>query len=98
MDEKKPKATALRQAQGDPASAGSARFKVLRAIELDGKLYFLNPNIGVTPPAKAKSACNGADIAVDASGVIELTDQQASEMTLGQIEPIRETKTKAKKG
>jgi hypothetical protein len=62
-----------------------AKFKVLRAIELDGKLYLPASD---NPPAKARSASNGQIIPVDASGVIELTDAQAKELILGQIQAI----------
>jgi hypothetical protein len=75
------------------------KFKVLRPIELDGKLYVSG---GDKAPETAKSACNGQVVAIDASGVIELTDGQAAEMVMGQVEQVKSTaksqeaKTKAK--
>jgi hypothetical protein len=59
-----------------------AKFKVLRPIEQAGTLYLPE---GAKAPAKPRSAGSGAEVKVDSSGVIELTDAQAAEMTLGQI-------------
>jgi hypothetical protein len=68
-----------------------AKFKVLRPIELGGTLYLPETE---TAAAKAKSCGNGADIPVDASGVIELTDEQAAEMRDGQIQALPQAKSK----
>lgn len=64
-----------------------AEYQVLRPIELGGTLYL--PSSVVNPPAKARSAANGAVIAVNASGVIELTEAEAKELNLGQIQAIK---------
>jgi hypothetical protein len=91
------------------------QFKVLRPIELDGKLYL--PESKDAPAAKAsgaqaapakgslpqpgrrqaRSMSNGAVIPVDASGVIELTDAEAKEMTAGQVQQIRSQKAESRK-
>jgi hypothetical protein len=57
------------------------KYKVLRPIEYNQKLYV---------PSTALSAGSGAEIQVDASGVIQLSDQEASQFALGQIEPARD--------
>jgi hypothetical protein len=64
---------------------GMPKFKVLRPIERDGKLYLPDGN---RVPEKAKSACNGQEAAIDASGIIELSNAQAAEMMMGQIQAI----------
>lgn len=63
-----------------------AQYEVLRPIEFDGKLYL--PKSDAEPPKTAKSAGNGLDIPVDASGVIELDPQVAAELNLGQVKAI----------
>ncbi len=63
-----------------------AKFKVLRPIEHSGKVYLPE---AASAPTFSKSAGNGQDIPVDAGGVIELSESQAAELTLGQIEPIK---------
>lgn len=63
-----------------------AKFRVLRPIEYSGKVY-LPEAAGDT--SISKSAGNGRDIPVDASGVIELSESQAAKLTFGQIEPIK---------
>lgn len=65
-----------------------AKLKVLRAIEYNGKLYL--PEAGDAPKL-ARSAGNGGDIPVDASGGIDLTEEQAAELTLGQTAPLLES-------
>lgn len=62
-----------------------AKFKVLRPIEYSGKLY-LHPTSEA--PKFVKSAGNGSDIPVDASGIVDLTEEQAAWFTLGQIAPL----------
>jgi hypothetical protein len=76
------------------------QFKVLRRIELDGKLYLpvgASAQAGVPAPAKARSMSNGAIIPVDASGVIELTDAEAAQMTAGQVQQIRSQRAESRK-
>ncbi len=60
-----------------------AKFKVLRPIEHSLRLYV---PAGVAAE-KAKSAAHGGDIAVDASGTIELSEAEAALLTRGQVEP-----------
>jgi hypothetical protein len=75
-----------------PADAPkTAQYKVLRPIELDGKLYLPESK---DAPVKARSAGNGAIIPVDASGVIELTEAEAKQMVDGQIAPMAALKKK----
>jgi len=59
-----------------------ARYKVVRPIEYNQKLYI---------PATAVSAASGAQIQVDASGFIQLDDQEAAQFNLGQLEPAGDT-------
>jgi hypothetical protein len=59
-------------------------FKVLRPIELNGTLYL---PAGVAPPTKPRSAGTGGAVKVNTSGAIELTPDEAAQMTLGQIAP-----------
>ena len=73
-----------------------AKFKVLRPIEVGGILYVPDPDIGVTPAAKAKSCANGADVPVDSTGVIDLTNEQAAQMRDGQIAALPAPTKKAK--
>jgi len=63
-----------------------AQFKVLRPIEHNGKVFLPEAS---RAPASSKSAGNGQDIPVDAGGVIELSERQAAELKLGQIEAIK---------
>lgn len=62
------------------------KYKILRPVEHNLKLYFPE---GATAPDKAKSAGNAQEIAVDASGVLELSDAEAAQMREGQIEPVK---------
>jgi hypothetical protein len=55
-----------------------ARYRVVRPIEHNQKLYV---------PATAVSAGSGAEIVVDASGFVELSDQEAAQLTQGQVQP-----------
>jgi hypothetical protein len=59
-----------------------AKYKIIRPIEHNRKLYV---------PATAPSAADGTEIEVDASGLIELSDQEASQLTQGQVQPFPET-------
>jgi hypothetical protein len=70
------------------------KFRVLRPIEYDGKLYMPETE---SAPDKVKSAGHGQDIPVDSSGEIELTEKQSAELTLGQIEEIK-SKADSSKG
>jgi hypothetical protein len=63
------------------------KFKVLRPIEHSLRLYVPE---GESVPDQARSAANGAPIAVDASGSIELSEEEAAPLRLGQIRPSRE--------
>ncbi len=72
-----------------------AQYEVLRPIELDRKLYL--PKSDADAPAKARSAGDGSIIEVDASGVIELTPQEAKQMTAGQVKEIKAQKSEGKK-
>ena len=59
-----------------------ARYKVLRQLEHNRKLYV---------PATAHSAADGSLIEVDASGTVELREEEAAQLTHGQIQPFAET-------
>ncbi|MGH9358552.1 MAG: hypothetical protein ACRD22_06580 [Terriglobia bacterium] len=72
-----------------------AQYEVLRPIELNGKLY-LRVNDAVLE--KVKSCGNGRDISVDVGGVIELSESQAAELILGQVEPVKVISPKTKDG
>ena len=54
-----------------------AKYKIIRPVEHNRKLYV---------PATTPSAADGTEIEVDASGSIELSDQEASQLTQGQIQ------------
>ncbi len=58
------------------------KYKVLRAIEHNLKLYLPELPDAV---ATAKSAGNGSDIPVDASGSIELSESEAAAFIEGQV-------------
>lgn len=72
-----------------------AKYNVLRPVEYDGKLYL---PAGESPPPTARSASNGRDIPVDASGVIDLTQEQAAEMVLGQVRLAAVSASRPEKG
>ncbi|HEV2177360.1 MAG TPA: hypothetical protein VGW33_09185 [Terriglobia bacterium] len=61
------------------------KFKVLRPIEHNQKLYLPEGHVA---PEKVKSFGGGQEIAVDAGGLIELSDKEAQPLTAGQIERI----------
>jgi hypothetical protein len=56
-----------------------AKYKIIRPVEHNRKLYV---------PATTPSAADGTEIEVDASSSIELSDQEASQFTQGQIQPF----------
>ncbi len=62
------------------------KYKVLRPIEHDQKLYLPD---GAPAVEKARSAGNGQEIPVDASGVIELEERQARLLPEGRVEPSK---------
>jgi hypothetical protein len=64
-----------------------AKYKVLRPIEHSFKLYL--PEAGAVPEG-VRSFGNGGEILVDRSGVIELSEAEAAQMSEGQIEPMKE--------
>jgi hypothetical protein len=61
------------------------KFKVLRPIEHSLCLYL---PAGVAASEKSKSAAHGGDIPVNASGTIELSEDDAAALTRGQVERI----------
>lgn len=71
-----------------------AKFTVLRPIEHNQVLY--TPQ-GATDAVKAKSAGNGGDIPVDASGAIELDAAIAGTFTGAQIAPLAADSPAAKR-
>ncbi len=64
------------------------KYKVLRPIEHNQKLYL--PEMPDALPT-VKSAGHGGDIAVDASGIIELSEQESAALVDGQIIPLDES-------
>ncbi len=70
------------------------KYKVLRPIEHNGKLYLPSAPmdvIGAKADETAISGAHGNPIPVDSTGVIELTDKEAAPMTEGQVEKIVES-------
>ena len=65
-----------------------AKYKVLRPIEHDQKLYL--PEMPDALPT-VKSAGHGGDIPVDASGIIELSEPESAALVDGQIIPVDES-------
>ncbi|HUY12404.1 MAG TPA: hypothetical protein VMX16_02085 [Terriglobia bacterium] len=63
-----------------------AQFKITRPIELSGLLYIPKPGPDEVAGKTAKSAGNGRQILVNSEGVIELTGEEATRFTLGQLE------------
>lgn len=63
------------------------KYKVLRPIEHNQKLYL--PEMPDALPT-VKSAGHGGDIPVDASGIIELSEQESAALVDGQI-PLDES-------
>jgi len=63
-------------------------YRVLRPIERNQKLYLPETRTG---PEKVKSVGHGQDIPVDASGMIELDEEEARSFRDGQIEAIPES-------
>jgi hypothetical protein len=60
-----------------------AKYKVLRPIEHSGRHYV--PADHPNPPEKIFSGGNGAEIAVDRSGWIDLDDKEAAALVGGQV-------------
>ena len=58
------------------------KFKVLRPIEHSLRLYVPE---GEDAPEKVRSAASGAEIPVDASGAIELSEEEAAPLKQGQV-------------
>jgi len=79
------------------------KYRVLRPIEHNLKLYL--PEVPDALPT-AKSAGHGQDIPVNGSGIIELSDDEAAGLNLGQIPvdqsgvpvPIEEKKRREPEG
>jgi hypothetical protein len=69
-----------------------AKFKVLRPIEHSLRLYVP----AGAAAEKTKSAAHGGEIAVDASGTIELSEAEAALLTRGQVEPAPPAEDQAK--
>jgi len=78
-----------------------AKYRVLKPIEigagLSAKMYFPSDYWGfdkvtrkaLPPPSSiAPSGSNGSDIPIDATGIIELPDETAAQLNLGQIAPL----------
>jgi hypothetical protein len=63
-----------------------SKFRVLRPIEVDGTLYKPKPGLNETIPKTTKSAGDGREISVNHDGLIELSSQEATGFTLGQLE------------
>ena len=62
-----------------------AKFQILRLLEHNQVLYVPK---GTAEVVKTKSAGNGSEIPVDASGTIELDAAEAGALTSGQIAPL----------
>lgn len=61
------------------------QYQVLRPIEYNGRLYLL---AGHASPGRARSAGNGSEITVDTTGVIVLSESEATAFTFQQIRPL----------
>jgi hypothetical protein len=61
------------------------RYKVLKPVEHNQVLYVPQ---GATDAVKTKSVGSGAEIAVNASGIIELDPAAAGALSGGQIAPM----------
>ena len=72
-----------------------AKFKVIRPVEFNHKLYVPAPLAGEEIPETAASAGSGRKIPVDQSGIIEIASQVASSFALGQIEILKVQKEPA---
>ncbi len=70
------------------------KFKVLRPIEHSLRLYVPE---GEDAPEKVRSAASGAEIPVDASGSIDLSEEEAAPLKLGQVQPVGEPKAPSAK-
>ncbi len=72
-----------------------AKYTVLRPVELDGTLY-LAPS-DAKPPKRARGCGAGGYVPVDGSGEIELTAEQAAQMSIGQVKIAKTAETKKTK-
>lgn len=66
-----------------------AKYKVIRAVEYNDKLYLPSTFAAEKTPEAATSAGSGREIPVDTSGFIEISNQVAASFTLGQIELLK---------
>ncbi|MGH9455489.1 MAG: hypothetical protein ACRD2O_16130 [Terriglobia bacterium] len=66
-----------------------AKYKVVRAVEYNHKLYLPTTFAAGRIPDAATSAGSGREIPVDTSGFIEIANQAAASFTLGQIELLK---------
>ncbi len=66
-----------------------AKFKIVRPVEYNHKLYLPRILGGEEISEVRTSAGSGREIPVDISGIIEITNQEAASFTLGQIELLR---------
>jgi hypothetical protein len=75
------------------------KFKVLSVIEHNETLYWPEPPVGAPePPKNSPSFGHGRPIPVNATGVIELSEDDAKPMLTGRvIEPMKEAPAEAKK-
>jgi hypothetical protein len=77
---------------------GMAKYKVLSVIEYNETLYWPEPPVGAPePPKTSPSFGHGRPAPVVASGVIELSEDDAKPLLVGKaIEPMKEVKKEAK--
>jgi hypothetical protein len=70
------------------------KFKVLSVIEHNETLYWPEPPVGApAPPKMSPSFGHGKPAPVDASGVIELSEDDAKPLHVGKaIEPMKEAR------
>jgi hypothetical protein len=75
-----------------------AKYKVLSVIEHNETLYWPEPPVGAPePPKTSPSFGHGRTAPVVASGVIELSEDDANPLLVGKaIEPMKEVKKEAK--
>lgn len=63
------------------------KYTVFRPIEHNNRLYLPE---GTQAPEVTASASHGRSVEIDTSGVVELTEEQATAMDLDQVAPIKE--------
>ncbi|HUY12403.1 MAG TPA: hypothetical protein VMX16_02080 [Terriglobia bacterium] len=66
-----------------------AKFRVIRPVEYNHKLYLPAALTGGGIPETTASAGSGREIPVDKSGIIEIARQAASSFAQGQIEILK---------